>query len=440
MIRVIFFLVMFLHFSSIDVLGQTTRTFYAVEDNIIFEPVMNDETERSNGIGNHIYVGVAKSNGIRRGLIKFDLENLNIPNGQEILSAKLVLTANLKGNSQPYIYEIHRLMKFWTEGDSDADGPTFGNGGNGVDSEPEDCSWIRNYVDDPNNPNDPGDLFWDNEGGDFINEITASATIQMRDEHEVEFEDAKLISDINFMIDNPFQNFGWIILQQDDEILSTSSNEIPYGVRFYSKEAPAFSMDDNVTIQQTPKLIITYGETGLSLEAKDFTTQILSNNTITLNWTTSNNTPLHQFLLEKSKDGKHFNHLATIQQQESNNYQFIDNQPFNGVNYYKLKVINEDGLIVSSQVNSIDFEVPFDAKIIKNGRSSELQLEITTHQSHSVQLLINDSSGKVVYQESLILIKGQNSIVLPLTKIGAGNYFITIKSSEWTKNLQWIKW
>lgn len=435
------FLHIFLFLGLVNTFGQTTRTLFAIQDNTIFETIDNDPSERSNAVGNHLYVGVAKNKGIRRGLTQFDLEDLNIPAGEEILEAKLILTANLKGNAQPYLYQIHRVNKFWTEGTSDADGNTFANGGNGVPSTFDDCSWIRNYVDDPNDDAVPNDLFWDNEGGDFVLTPSASNIIQRRDVHEVEFEDPQLINDINDMIDNPLQNFGWIILQENDEALSTTNNNTPYAVRFYSSEAPEFDPSDQVNIPQTPKLVITYGEAPLSINPVNFTIESSDLDKVILQWEVSDIEGISHFLLRKSTDGINFFDWITIPANGERRFQYVDNQPFSGVNYYQFNVVADNGNIINSQIQKMELALTtdFKATILNNGQAHHLQLQTNTNTAQTVQLLIYNTTGKLLLKQDALISKGQQVQTFELTGLRTGSYFITIQNQKQAQILQWIR-
>ena len=87
----------------------------------------------------------------------------------------------------------------------------------------------------------------------------------------------------------------------------------------------------------------------------DFSAKYLAN-TITLNWTTALESDMAGFEIQKASGGIHFTTVATIPATGGLNgasYVMTDNQPFSGINYYRLKLTGKDGHFTYSNILKI---------------------------------------------------------------------------------------
>ena len=92
-----------------------TVTVNASKDNTLYE---SPDGALSNGAGQHIFAGVTGNNMIRRALLAFDLSA--IPEGATITSAQLTLNMSQTGEIAPLEVALHRVLKDWGEGTSQA--------------------------------------------------------------------------------------------------------------------------------------------------------------------------------------------------------------------------------------------------------------------------------------------------------------------------------
>lgn len=79
-----------------------------------------------------------------------------------------------------------------------------------------------------------------------------------------------------------------------------------------------------------------------------------------LDWKTSNEINIASFLLERSAEGTRFTSIAKLgskaQGTSINRYDFTDENPLPGLNYYRLKIVDLDGTYEYSPVRALDFE------------------------------------------------------------------------------------
>ena len=91
----------------------------------------------------------------------------------------------------------------------------------------------------------------------------------------------------------------------------------------------------------------------------DFTATIQNTYTSLLNWTL-NEVNVVEYEIEKSSDGINFSVFGVVMSLTGNSnnqsYSFVDQAPFTGVNYYRIKVIMGDGTISYSTIISLIFD------------------------------------------------------------------------------------
>jgi len=199
--------------------AQTDVTLTPIKDNTLYEDAVGAV---SNGSGTHLFAGTTGGGGIRRALLAFDIAG-TIPVGATIESVSLMLNMS---RTQPgsQTVAVHRVLADWGESGSDAGGEE----GQGATSASGDATWIHRFFDTDT---------WAMEGGDF--EAVASATLSVGGTGAYTWNSAQLAADVQGWLDQPADNFGWILL--GNESASSSAK------RFDSRESAA-----------GPTLVVTY--------------------------------------------------------------------------------------------------------------------------------------------------------------------------------------
>ena len=87
-----------------------------------------------------------------------------------------------------------------------------------------------------------------------------------------------------------------------------------------------------------------------------------------LSWTTTSEIDNEYFSIERSADGVNFNSIGTLAATniatKQNHYSFIDKEPLNGLNYYRLKQVDFDGTSQGSDIIVVEHERDSETKII----------------------------------------------------------------------------
>lgn len=218
-------------FITISIKAQNYIIINPSIDNTIYESTAGN---LSNGLGELLLCGKNANNQKRRILIKFDLSF--IP-ANSIVSNLNLDVRGILGNTM-YPISIHRLTKDWGEGNSNAGYP----GNSGTNATTNDATWTQNLF---------GSSNWTSPGGDFVS-IASDTTTSIGNSGPIHFNSQQFINDLQFFIDNPSQNFGWIII--GDESNTNTING------FHSRQSSIS--------QLYPELAITYSSTTGILESQ----------------------------------------------------------------------------------------------------------------------------------------------------------------------------
>lgn len=211
----------------------------AAQDNTLYEDLNG---QFSNGSGDYLFAGRTQGAGLRRGLIAFDVAAA-VPAGSTIddVAFGLFMSKTIVG---PEFVKVHRALADWGEGASDAPGEE----GAGAPAEPGDATWLHTFF-----PND----FWALEGGDYA--ATESGATLVDQVGPYEWSDPAMVADVQGWLDDPEQNFGWVLIGNERE----ARDEVPEQAQATSKR---FNTRENFLPYSRPRLRIEFTPpTGLAL-------------------------------------------------------------------------------------------------------------------------------------------------------------------------------
>lgn len=154
---------------------------------------------------------------------------------------------------------------------------------------------------------------------------------------------------------------------------------------------------------------------------------------VRIDWETASEFNNDFFSVERSKDGHSFEQIFTKKgNKESKSniwYTGFDNNPINGVGYYRLKQIDFDGKFTYSDIVSVDYvpEQLYKLQVFPNPISDNfLQVHYYSEFNHLVELAIFTPNGKLIYKDNLEVVKGKNTIIHEVLSIPTGIYILKI--------------
>lgn len=217
------FIAALLSFTFVPNLMGRIITIVPSKDNTLIE---NSSGNRSDGRGDHIFVGLtAEGNRTRRALLFFDV-NAHIQPGATIHSVSLTLHMN-RTQAADEMVTLHRVTRDWGEGASE------GGTGNGAVAEVNDATWLHTFYDHS---------LWNQAGGDFNTTASATATVGPIGYYTWGTTPA-MVADVQAWIDNPAANFGWLLKGNETDPQTSK--------RFGSREHPTANVHPLLTLNVT---------------------------------------------------------------------------------------------------------------------------------------------------------------------------------------------
>jgi Secretion system C-terminal sorting domain len=152
----------------------------------------------------------------------------------------------------------------------------------------------------------------------------------------------------------------------------------------------------------------------------------VENKTVKLYWQTASEHNARSFVVERSADMQRFENIAQIDaignSTSLHSYEWIDKKPINGINYYRLQQIDQDGTTTTTRTRATRIEqtdvMNIEPTIVSEGfwvKAKDLQ-----------SITIYDMQGQVVvYRQDL-----QNNAFVDTSSLAMGQYVVQLVNSE----------
>jgi len=168
----------------------------------------------------------------------------------------------------------------------------------------------------------------------------------------------------------------------------------------------------------------------LPLDLINFTAVNIDEQYAQLNWTTSGAITFDYFDVEKSSDGITFTELTKVNGETGNNgnqhYAALDNNPVNGVNYYRIKEVDLAGNIYYSSVVTVNFSFGAAPRLSPNPANTYFTVIAGSDPINEITLF--DVSGKTI--EHIFNDYASSNITVATERLTAGIYIVEIKTAS----------
>lgn len=180
------------------------------------------------------------------------------------------------------------------------------------------------------------------------------------------------------------------------------------------------------------------GVNPLPIELLSFTAKP-NGNVVDLKWTTASEMNNDYFTIEKTVDGFSFETVGTKDGAGTitsiSNYSTIDNNPFQGLSYYRLKQTDYNGDFAYSSLVPVNFNesLDFAFEIFPNPNDgNNINISMNTIQGDEVLVVVYDVNGKKSYSKVIVTEQnGENVYAIdPSSKLSSGMYLITATSQQ----------
>ncbi len=151
-----------------------------------------------------------------------------------------------------------------------------------------------------------------------------------------------------------------------------------------------------------------------------------------LNWVTTSESNSERFDIERSKDAKTWSKIGSVlskgESQNLSQYSFSDHLPFNGQNFYRLKMIDRaadrnDGTFAYSRIRTVEIGNGNIASVYPNPVSDYLKLNVNPLQRPK-NVSLTGMNGKLVFASNDL---SQISNGIDVRNLNPGTYFVSMK-------------
>ncbi len=166
---------------------------------------------------------------------------------------------------------------------------------------------------------------------------------------------------------------------------------------------------------------------------------------VELNWQSATEINNEYFTLERSLDGRNYETIAIVKGQgtsfETHSYQYFDNNPSLGVNYYRLTQTDFDGTFeVFDQIVAVKFVGDINAEIRPNPvHQDDFQLIYNSNHDGDLDVEIYSVTGQLLYKEVYKTNKALNHFDISLSGLSNGIYIVKTNQNNFVENIRFVK-
>ena len=167
----------------------------------------------------------------------------------------------------------------------------------------------------------------------------------------------------------------------------------------------------------------------------------LTNNKSFLNWTAVAEQNINKYEIEKSTDAVSFNMIASVIAKNTNEaiYNFSDPEIITGNTYYRVKMMNKDGLFKYSGIVLLSPNLILGVKPVKNPFRNIITTEVITPQDGYLNLSLFNNKGQLIMKKEEVARKGINHISIENIKAPDGIYFLFVNFKNETIKTKLVK-
>ena len=160
---------------------------------------------------------------------------------------------------------------------------------------------------------------------------------------------------------------------------------------------------------------------------------------VQLNWRTENEINSSHFEVEHSMDSRTFKSIGNVPAKGStvNQYQLTDYEPAEGVNYYRLKIVDLDGTSVYSNVVAVEFKSNFTVTVRPNPiQDAQINVAVNSIESGEINMELRDIRGVLLQNQGYWVEEGFNEQILDVSNLPKGVYFLRVQKGQGIKTIR----
>ncbi len=162
----------------------------------------------------------------------------------------------------------------------------------------------------------------------------------------------------------------------------------------------------------------------LPIDLLFFRATLTEQNTVKLSWATISEHNNEYFTIEKSKDGIHWIPIENVNAVGNSytrvDYETLDEHPYQGLNYYRLKQTDFDGQFSFSEVQTVEIEAGL-IDVYPNPVVDKMLISISSFDKQDWYYSLRDIMGRAIVIEKSI-----DDDFIHLAHLPSGSYFLQI--------------
>jgi hypothetical protein len=167
----------------------------------------------------------------------------------------------------------------------------------------------------------------------------------------------------------------------------------------------------------------------LPIKLSDFSAALLINHTVSLTWVTQQELNASRFVIERSTDGLKWETAgivkATGNTSNTIKYSFVDMNPTDGANYYRLKLVDLDESFEYSIIKTVQHTASKNINVYPNPVQSFVYVSVPVSNTATTVRLLN-TTGQVLQERTT----NGNTVSIPVQQYTAGTYFIQVVKAD----------
>lgn len=171
---------------------------------------------------------------------------------------------------------------------------------------------------------------------------------------------------------------------------------------------------------------------------------VARNREVVAEWTTSQESNTDYFIVERAGADLQFQPIGRIkaagEATTSTRYSFKDPQPIRGTSYYRLALVNRDGVKELFEIRKVqvkDFGASFTLTPVPARKN--LVLTLNLEQTQQLQFIIRDINGRTLQSWSGNFSSGYANLNVDVSRFNEGVYYLSIQGRDFSESRKFIK-
>jgi len=208
---------------------------------------------------------------------------------------------------------------------------------------------------------------------------------------------------------------------------SCNSHTGSWGSAVITANAPALTVPANAGVQNCT--VITCLTTTLPIELINFTATATYDK-VNLNWSTATETDNNYFTIEKSTDAINFEEVTRIKGAGNStqvlSYSAVDNDPYGGLSYYRLKQTDNNGQFKYMPIISVENKNNrvIISNIHPNPTTTNFSFDVYSPNKGTIRVQLSDNMGRIVLDNTHAMPENQSKIYVETTDLPQGLYIL----------------